>query len=434
MPILTGGQPVRGLVAAGARDRLRTDKTLQVNMLRSSSIFAFLVLASIAGAAPAFAQMQYFQVCVVVDGRLAEFPVAYDRVAGDTLMDGRLFSVAHPVGSQYAATASWYANNEPLVMNGVTWTRYGLPLVLDVYDVTRVGEFGGVPIFAEPWEHSDPSRLYVPIRPGCEFQPYAPADGSPLAGSIGLADDSEDLYDVDEWGEMDWPEIGYSETIHGQLNEWDDYDYITETYYDRYRFRARAGETAVIELRSDDFDAFLTLEIEGPNGFEPIDHVDDGFDWSTDARLELIPDSDRTYYISASTWVPGELGEYTLTVSRSTRSSARTLRTITGELEATDRMMPDGTYYDDHVIQVRAGHRLAFTLESDEFDPYLYVIREDGFGFTTLASNDDATELPIGLNSYVEVEFEEAGEYVIRASSYAENETGWYTLTISEAY
>src|SRR5690606_32612754 len=149
--------------------------------------------------------------------------------------------------------------------------------------------------------------------------------------------------------------------------------------------------------------------------------VDDGFDWSTDARLELIPDSDRTYYISASTWVPGELGEYTLTVSRSTRSSARTLRTITGELEATDRMMPDGTYYDDHVIQVRAGHRLAFTLESDEFDPYLYVIREDGFGFTTLASNDDATELPIGLNSYVEVEFEEAGEYVIRASSYAEN-------------
>jgi hypothetical protein len=49
--------------------------------------------------------------------------------------------------------------------------RYGLPRVLGVNEVTRMGEFQGVPLFAEAGQ-SRPEVVYVPVRPGCEFQPY----------------------------------------------------------------------------------------------------------------------------------------------------------------------------------------------------------------------------------------------------------------------
>jgi hypothetical protein len=52
------------------------------------------------------------------------------------------------------------------------YVKYGLPRVLGVNEVTRVGEFQGVPIFAEAGRTAPYEVIYVPVRPGCEFQPY----------------------------------------------------------------------------------------------------------------------------------------------------------------------------------------------------------------------------------------------------------------------
>ena len=122
-------------------------------------------------APPAAPQMQQIQVCVIQDGNLASVAAMYNPAAGDTTVNGQPFATAYPTGAQYGANATWYINNEPVTFQNRRFVRYGLPRVLGVNEVTRVGDFQGVPIFAEAGQ-TRPDVVYVPVRPGCEFQPY----------------------------------------------------------------------------------------------------------------------------------------------------------------------------------------------------------------------------------------------------------------------
>ncbi|HYW05999.1 MAG TPA: hypothetical protein VE913_03530, partial [Longimicrobium sp.] len=56
--------------------------------------------------------------------------------------------------------------------NNTRYVKYGLPRVLGVSEVSRVGEFQGVSLFAETGMTGRPEVIYVLVRPGCEFQPY----------------------------------------------------------------------------------------------------------------------------------------------------------------------------------------------------------------------------------------------------------------------
>ena len=57
-------------------------------------------------------------------------------------------------------------------MNGRIYVKYGRPWVLGVNEVTRTADFRGVPVFAEAGAGAKIEVVYVPVRPGCEFQPY----------------------------------------------------------------------------------------------------------------------------------------------------------------------------------------------------------------------------------------------------------------------
>ena len=114
---------------------------------------------------------QDIQVCVLQDGNLTNVTATYNTTAGDTTVNGQPFATAFPTGGQYAANASWYINNEPVMFQNRRFVKYGLPRVLGVNEVTRVGEFQGVPVFAETGQ-TRPEVVYVLVRPGCEFQPY----------------------------------------------------------------------------------------------------------------------------------------------------------------------------------------------------------------------------------------------------------------------
>jgi hypothetical protein len=57
------------------------------------------------------------------------------------------------------------------MFQGRRFVKYGLARVLGVNEVTRVGDHMGVPVFAEMGQ-TRPDVIYVPVRPGCEFQPY----------------------------------------------------------------------------------------------------------------------------------------------------------------------------------------------------------------------------------------------------------------------
>lgn len=111
-------------------------------------------------------------VCVVENGMPSNVQAQYSSATGDTTVAGRPFSQAYPAtGMSYAAGATWYIQGEPITLNGRRYVKFGTPRVLSVNDVTRTGEYQGVPLFAEPGM-ARPDVVYVAVRPGCEFQPY----------------------------------------------------------------------------------------------------------------------------------------------------------------------------------------------------------------------------------------------------------------------
>ena len=50
--------------------------------------------------------------------------------------------------------------------------RFGLPRVVSPTDVARTGEYQGIGVFTDASATGTPDVVYVPVRPGCEFQPY----------------------------------------------------------------------------------------------------------------------------------------------------------------------------------------------------------------------------------------------------------------------
>lgn len=121
---------------------------------------------------PAPSTMRDIRVCVVENGALREVQAMYNTANGDTTVSGRPFAQAYPATSGYAMGMTWFINNEPITVNGRRYVKYGLPRVLGVSEVARAGEYMGVPVFAEAGAAGMTEVLYLPVRPGCEFQPY----------------------------------------------------------------------------------------------------------------------------------------------------------------------------------------------------------------------------------------------------------------------
>ncbi|HEX2095400.1 MAG TPA: hypothetical protein VHG28_23590 [Longimicrobiaceae bacterium] len=116
---------------------------------------------------------QEMQVCVVQGNMLTTVTATYNPATGDTTVaGGQRFSEAYPATAGYAAGATWYINNDTITFNGQRYQRFGLSRVVGTTEVTRAGEFQGVGIFTETGATGTPEMIYVPVRPGCEFQPY----------------------------------------------------------------------------------------------------------------------------------------------------------------------------------------------------------------------------------------------------------------------
>jgi hypothetical protein len=117
------------------------------------------------------------QVCVIQDGTVRNVEATFVPASGDTVImrDGQRvqFRQAYPSATGFAAGANWFVGGEPITFQNQRYVRFGLPRVITPPDqVSRVGEFQGVPVFAEPGATGAPSVIYLPIRPTCEFQPY----------------------------------------------------------------------------------------------------------------------------------------------------------------------------------------------------------------------------------------------------------------------
>ena len=121
---------------------------------------------------PVSPRLQDVSYCVVQNGQLGSVTVQYNPATGDTTYNGQPVG-GYPAIAGYASGETWFINNEPVSFNGRRYVRYGLPRRLGTGDVKTVGTVHGVSVFAEPGADARrPEVIYVPTRPGCEFQPY----------------------------------------------------------------------------------------------------------------------------------------------------------------------------------------------------------------------------------------------------------------------
>lgn len=112
------------------------------------------------------------QVCVVQGTSLTTVSGMVSSMSNDTTVNGQPFATAYPATVGYAAGSSWFINNDAVTFMGKRYVKYGLPRVLSTGDVRSGGEYQGVGVFMETSATGTPDVIYVPTRPGCEFQPY----------------------------------------------------------------------------------------------------------------------------------------------------------------------------------------------------------------------------------------------------------------------
>jgi hypothetical protein len=112
-------------------------------------------------------------VCVVDAEGLRYIQARYDHATGDTTVGGRPFAEAYPVTAAYAAAAQWYVDNEPIALDGVLYTKYGLPRTPEPHEIVRAADHRGVLMFREVGDDDPPRAVYyAAVRPTCELHPY----------------------------------------------------------------------------------------------------------------------------------------------------------------------------------------------------------------------------------------------------------------------
>ncbi|CAN5850904.1 hypothetical protein BH23GEM6_BH23GEM6_25050 [soil metagenome] len=113
-------------------------------------------------------------VCVIQDGQIRNMTATFNPATNDTMVAGQRFRDAHAATAPtYAAGVNWYVTTDQMRFNNRDYVRFGVSrLITTPAQLTRVGEFQGTPIFAEAGATAPYQVLYVPLRPGCEFQPY----------------------------------------------------------------------------------------------------------------------------------------------------------------------------------------------------------------------------------------------------------------------
>ena len=72
----------------------------------------------------------------------------------------------------YALNESWYRENREIRQYGRRYSKHGPRRVVPASALTRGADHEGVPVFLDRNDIERPSALYVPVEPGCIFQPY----------------------------------------------------------------------------------------------------------------------------------------------------------------------------------------------------------------------------------------------------------------------
>jgi len=138
---------------------------------------ASLILTLFVTVQSAMAQnIQKINQCLIRDGVLTQIQIDYDRSTGEKtiILDGKMATLTELEESKdYAVNTLWYKQHEDIKFEGRQYQKFGLPRVLGITEVTRAGMYKGVGIYLEAGIDGPYEVIYIPVRPGCEFQPYS---------------------------------------------------------------------------------------------------------------------------------------------------------------------------------------------------------------------------------------------------------------------
>ena len=200
---------------------------------------------------------------------------------------------------------------------------------------------------------------------------------------------------------------------------------------DTYRFAGTAGQRVAIEMKSSDFDTYLTLR-RASDGTE-LAQDDDGAGSGTDSRIARTLDADGDYVIEARGFSDDAEGDYTLKLSETAPPPAPTAatfgQTVEGEITDENPQADDGKHYHAYVFTGAKGQRVQAVLRSGDFDAYLEIGKAEG-DFEALASDDDG--LAEGTDSRLTFTLPDDGDYVVRAMPLSAEEKGLYSFELSD--
>ncbi|MCE3283190.1 MAG: hypothetical protein K0Q66_1927 [Chitinophagaceae bacterium] len=157
-------------------------------MKTTASVFILTLLFSLNSAK---SQVVTISECVLEKGALKDVQLQYNQGTGEkTIVVNNVKkpfdSVYTEMGKPYAANEAWYINGDAIKVKGSHYRKYGLPRILGITEINRAGDFKGTDVFVEAGSTAPVAEvIYIPVRRGCEFQPYLKVD-PPCVANLSL--------------------------------------------------------------------------------------------------------------------------------------------------------------------------------------------------------------------------------------------------------
>lgn len=177
----------------------------------------------------------------------------------------------------------------------------------------------GATVFNDDYEGSaSRSRVEHVAEEAGEYSIFVTSYKADMTGEYRLSiETSTDASRGDE-SEQDLISIAAGETQHGNLAE-GDLTLDSGEFADIYAFEGRSGQTIAVEMKASQLDTYLLIIT--PDG-ESVQN-DDFEGNSHRSRIELPLEQDGRYRIVATSYAAAQTGNYTVSVERVARESAR---------------------------------------------------------------------------------------------------------------
>lgn len=286
-------------------------------------------------------------------------------------------------------------------------------------DATNIGIGFAIPV----------SRFQPFLTAAIEGRGATVAQGQPQGGQPPVINENSPLRN----GTQDVQTIALNSSVQGRLDQNSNVLPSDQSYFNIYTFEGQEGQQVAIDMTSSQFSPYLL--VLAPSG-DLLDQTDEAGNGSG-ARLNLVLPSNGTYIILANSSAARETGDYDLRLAaggsttqqrgqQAQQQASRNLIQTQGSLGPRSPVLEsDGSRYEEHTFEGRAGQTVTITMESEDFDTYLIVLGPDG---EKVGENDDASGST--LNSSLTLTLPQTGTYRVIANALDRNGQGRYLLVV----